>query len=134
MEAKNIFSENANREGWKCNTYLGVDLKTYMRSDRRTKTGREYRGVLRRDWDAQLDEFLCRDAHYTFIECETRKADKRNPRVFEGRYITVTRSDNGSLNPNFKRIMMRPGFNVDGYALEVANEIRLALKGLVESE
>ena len=147
MEAKNIIrkprakaklaltiSEKANREGWKCNTYLGVDLKTFLRSERHTKTGKEYRGVLRRDWDAQLDDFMYRDAHFTFIECEPLKCSRRNPRVFEGRYITVTRSDDGSLHPNFKRIMMRPGFNVDSYALEVVNEIRQALKGLIESE
>ena len=29
---------------------------------------------------------------------------KRNPRVFNGEYITVTRRDDGSLRPNFKPI------------------------------
>ena len=54
--------------------------------------------------------------------------------VFDGRYITITRREDGSMQPNFKQIRMRQGFNVDTYALEVVNEIRQALKGLIESE
>lgn len=42
-----------------------------------------YQGVLRRDTDADVDEFLCRDAHYTFIEPVPQKSCKRNPRVFD---------------------------------------------------
>ena len=42
--------------------------------------------------------------------------------------------EDGSMQPNFKQIRMRQGFNVDSYALEVVNEIRQALKGLIESE
>ncbi|MCR5316283.1 MAG: hypothetical protein K6E52_10340 [Bacteroidaceae bacterium] len=44
----------------------------------------DYQGVLRRDTDADVDEFLCRDAHYTFIETVPQKSCKRNPRVFDG--------------------------------------------------
>jgi len=47
-----------------------------------------YQGVLRRDTDADVDEFLCRDAHYTFIEPVPQKSCKRNPRVFDGQYLT----------------------------------------------
>ena len=57
---------------------------------------------------------------------------KRNPCVFRGRLISVTRRDDGSLRPNFKPLRLNDGFTVDGYALEVANEIREALSGLVE--
>ena len=56
---------------------------------------------------------------------------KRNPCVFRGRLITVTRRDDGSLRPNFKPLHVDKDFTVDGYALEVAGEIREALKGLV---
>ena len=55
-------------DGWNPNTDLGCDLKTILRSDRRMQTSKDYQGVLRRDSDADVDEFLCRDAHYTFIE------------------------------------------------------------------
>ena len=79
-----------------------------------------------------VDEFLCRDAHYTFVETVPMSAGKRNPRVFDGEHITITRWDDGSLHPNFEPLKMGAGFSVDSYAISVCNELRLALKGLVE--
>ena len=131
MEATNKNTINANLEGWNPNTDLGCDLKTILRSDRRMQTSKDYQGVLRRDSDADVDEFLCRDAHYTFIETVPQKSCKRNPRVFDGRYLTITRRSDGSLWPNFKPIRKVAGFTVDGYAIGVCNELRQALTGLV---
>ena len=119
-------------QGWNRNTDLAVDLKTLLRSDTYMKTGKEYLGVLRRDQDASIEDFRCRDAHYTFVETLPQSAGKRNPHVFCGKYITVTRRDDGSLRPNFKP--MPKGMSVDTYALGVAYEIRLALNGLIEEE
>ena len=121
---------SADLQGWHRNTELAVDLKTMLRSDRRMKVGKEYQGVLRLDHDADIDEFRCRDAHMTFIETVPMKSGKRNPHVFDGRYITVTRRDDGSLRPNFKP--MPQGIGVDNYTFEVYRELRGALKGLVE--
>lgn len=56
---------------------------------------------------------------------------KRNHREFDGRYITVTRRDDGSLRPNFKPVVMGPDFNIAAYASEVANELLWALSSLV---
>ena len=89
-----------------------------------------YLGVLRRDADGDVDDYLYRDPHYTFVEALPWTM-KRNPCVFRGRLITVTRRDDGSLRLNFKPLRLNDGFTVDGYALEVAGEIREALKGLV---
>ena len=119
-------------QGWNPNTDLGCEVKTILRSDRRMLTGKDYQGVMRRDSDADVDEFLCRDAHYTFVETVSQKPYKRNPRVFNGEHITITRWDDGSLHPNFKPLKMGAGFSVDSYAISVCNELRLALKGLVE--
>ena len=132
MEAKNI-KKTTNLEGWNQNTDLAVNLKTILHNDRRMQTGKEYQGVLRRDSDAEIDEFLSDDPHYTFIETLPLK-EKRNPRLFDGRYITITRRPDGSLRPNFKPVKIDKGFSPYRYALEVANEIREALKGLVEEE
>ena len=123
---------NSNFDGWNPNTDFGCDLKTLLRSNRRMQTGKDYQGVLRRDSDLEVDEFLCRDAHYTFIETVPQKPCKRNPRVFDGQYITITRRSDGSLWPNFKPLRKVTGFTVDGYAIGVCNELRKALKGLVE--
>ena len=113
------------------NTDLGCDLKTILLRDRTMKTGKEYQGVLRRDSDAVVDEFLCRDAHYTFTETLPWTA-KRNPRVFRGKYITITRRQDGSLRPNFLPVEMSGGFSAAEYAIGVSNELLWGLEGLVE--
>ena len=131
INSKNNHSKNADLKGWHRNTDLAVDLKTILRSDRTMKTGKDYQGVLRRDSDAEIEDFRCRDAHYTFVETMPW-TEKRNPRVFRGKYITVTRRDDGTLRLNFRPQKMDRGFNVVLYALGVSNELMWALEGLVE--
>ena len=119
-------------QGWNRNTELAVDLKTILRSDRRMQNGKEYQGVLRRDSDADIEDFRCRDAHYTFIETVRQSAEKRHPHVFDGKFITVTRRDDGSLRPNFRPLKVDQDFSVYRYALGVFNELMWALEDLVE--
>ena len=126
----NIVSEML--QGWSRNTDLAVDLKTVLHSDTYMRTGKEYLGVLRRDQDACIEDFRCRDAHYTFIETLPLSAGKRNPHVFEGKYITVTRKDDGSLRPNFKPMKVDKDFSTYRYALGVFNELMWALEDLIE--
>ena len=123
----------AEEQGWHANTELGCDVKTLLRSDKRMLVNKEYPGVLRLDAEADIDEFRCRDAHMTFIETVPMSAGKRNPHVFDGEYITLTRRDDGSLRPNFKPMpKLGANLSVDNYAFEVYRELRGALKGLVE--
>ena len=110
--------------GFICNTDLCVDVRTILRKDRFAKPGKEYPGVLNHD----------QEDHYTFVETIPPTTCKRNPHVFEGRYITVTRRDDGSLWPNFKRLERGENFSVEKYALGVFNELCIALGGLVEEE
>jgi hypothetical protein len=112
---------------WNTNTALCVDLKTLLRSDLAMKAGKEYQGVLRRDVD--LDDFRY-DEHYTFVET-LPWLTKRNPRVFRGKYITVTRRSDGSLRLNFRPVAMGSGFSVERYAFGVYRELHQALVGLV---
>ena len=119
-------------DGWHTNTDLGCDVKTILRSDMRMKVGKEYQGVLKLDSDAVVDEFISRDPHYTFTETIRSTAGKRNPHVFDGQYITVTRRGDGSLRLNFKELKMGAGFKVERYALGVYNELCMALEGLIE--
>ena len=111
------------------NTILCCDLKTILRSDRTMKAGKEYPGVLRRD--VEIDEFHY-DEHFIFVETVPQTAGKRNPHVFDGKYITVTRRDDGSLRLNFKELPKGADFNLERFALGVYNEICMALYGLVE--
>ena len=107
------------------NTELCIDLKTILTSDRRAKMRKDYPGVLTRDGEE----------HFTFIETPASTDGKRNPHVYEGEFITITRRSDGSLRPNFKlgRIGGR-SFNLESYAFGVACELREALRGLVEND
>ena len=118
--------------GWNRTTELCVDLKTQLRSDTYVRKGKTYRGVLRRDHDADIEDFRCRDAHFTFIETVAPSDGKRNPHVFRGKYITITQRDDGTLRPNFRPLPNGPDFSAERYALGVANELMWALEGLVE--
>ena len=115
-------------QGWNNNTHLSVDLKTQLRSDRIAKVGKSYTGVLRRE--TEYEEFRC-DDRFVFTETVPPTAGKRNPHVFDGLYITVTRRDDGSLRLNFKELKVGAGFNVERYAAGVANELLWALESLV---
>ena len=120
------------KQGWHTNTELGCDVKTLLRSNVRMVVGKEYQGIFRLDSEGIADEFRCHDPHYTFVETVPQKGAKRNPHVFDGRYITVTRRDDGSLRLNFKELKVGADFNLERYALGVYNELCLALGGLVE--
>ena len=132
MEEKNIYSNTAGFAGWNPNTELGCEVKTILRSDRKMKVGKEYQGVLRFDSEGIVEEFNYRDPHYTFIETLPWNM-KRNPKVFNGKFISVTRQDDGSLRPNFKPMKQGAGFSIERYAFGVYRELFMALKGLIES-
>ena len=113
-----------NREqGWNRNTELCIDLKLLTLQPGRMPEGAHFNGVLRRDGEQ----------HFTFIQTLPPTAGKRNPHVYKGQYITITRKDDGSYRPNLKQ-MPRLGTNVsiDNYAFEVYRELRQGLEGLVE--
>ena len=113
---------NPDLKGWHRNTELCVDLKTVLRIDFITRFDKQYQGQLTRD----------SEDHFTFVETLPPAACRRNPKLFEGEHITLTRWNDGSIRLYFKRLKTDAGFDVDGYALAVCNEIRQALKGLVE--
>ena len=115
---------------WNRNTEFCVDVKTLLLSDRIARTGKGYRGVLRRDAPSEDNGFDF--GHFTFTETRPTGSCKRNPHVFEGRYVTVTMKDDGTLRPNFRPLKVGKGFSVCAYAVGVCRELCQALKGLVE--
>ena len=123
--------QNSNLKGWHRNTDLSVNLKTILHSDRKMKPCKDYQGMLRLDAEGTVEEFLSRDAHYTFVET-LPWTSKRNPRLFNGKYISITRRPDGSLRPNFKPLKVTKGFSVERYTFNVYLELHKALKGLVE--
>ena len=122
MEDKNIVLKSADLVGCHRNTHICVDVKTFLRNERIAKLNKQYTGVLMRDGAE----------HFSFTEILPVTPGKRNPRVFEGEYVTLTLLADGSFRPNFKQMKLGKGVNVDGYAIGVCNELRRALAGLVE--
>lgn len=112
-------------KGWFRNTELCVDVKTFLRHDRIAKIGKNYTGVLCRDTDD----------HYAFVETglTAANANIRNPHIFEGKYINVTRRmRDGHVRFNFKDVDFGVGFNPSSFAIAVMKEILKAFKCLGE--
>ena len=100
-------------------------MKTLLQSDPLARIGKTYRGCFVVD-----DEF-----NTTFVEEAPREREKRNLRLFDGEFITLTyRLSDGHVRLNFKEIALKGGVNIDAYAVGVMDEIRQALSGLVEKE
>ena len=114
----------------KTNLELCIDLKTMLQDDVLMKPGKDYPGILRREIPSE--EFDFDDNRYSFTETIRSTAGKRNPHVFDGQFITVTRRDDGSYRLNFKPLKTVADFSLERYALGVYNEICIALGGLIE--
>lgn len=105
------------------NYLLSIDVMTFLQKDNIPKEGKTYSGML-----TMTDEFSIK-----FVEQVSSQASKRNCRVYEGEYITMTyRLHDNHVRLNFKDTLFAPSFNVDNYAIEVMEEIRTALKSFVE--
>ena len=61
-------------------------------------------------------------------------AARRNPHVYEGEFINISRWADGSLHPSFKNVMAGRAFSVESYAFGVACELHEGLSGLVEKK
>ena len=112
-------------KGWFRNTELCVDVKTFLRHDRIAKIGKNYTGVLCHD----------KDDHYAFVETglTAANANIRNPHIFEGKYINVTRRlRDGHIRFNFKEVDFGGRFNPLSFAIAVMKEILKALRCLGE--
>ncbi len=103
------------------NTHLCVDLKTLLCEDRVAEVKKDYIGVFRQD----------AEDHFLFMESLHRTRTRRNPRVFEGHYINITRSADGAYHPNFKPVRIDAS-SLRSYAQGVARELKEALSCLLE--
>lgn len=103
----------------KKDTMLCIDLNTYLLVDAILKKGKTYHG------DLTLDNKL----HACFVETTLKSRYKRNVRIFDGNFITMTyRMKDGHIRLNFKEVNVGAGFNADNYAIGVMNEITKAFK------
>ena len=101
-----------------CPQPLGIDLWTQLRADPQPRLGKPYHGrlVVRDTGDA------------LFTEDPPAKPQRRNPRIFDGRYVTLTRREgDGYLRLNFKELPFPPGLDDEAYAHGVGQEVKEAL-------
>ncbi len=97
------------------NTELGVDLKLVRQEQGRMELGKMLHGMLVRDGED----------HFNFTEdtTERRKAERRNPSIYEGRRINVKRRDDGTVYPTFKRTKSLGAGEFADYAVSTAYEL-----------
>lgn len=105
-------------------TELDIDLKLMTRQPGRISVGSMINGVLTRD----------SENHYTFIQnASTRKkvVTTRNPHVYVGKFINVTKNEDGMLYPTLNRPRYTESFTFQDLCREAAEEF-LMVAGLVE--
>lgn len=97
----------------KKNTNLCVDLKTVMQNDAILKEGKCYRGLLTRN----------SDDHFLFEETIHKGSSPRNPKLHDGKYLSMVRMQNGKYQFHMKTLQTGPDTDAYEVAHEVANEI-----------
>ena len=99
------------------NTNLCVDLKTVMQSDAILIEGQCYNGILTRDGES----------HFRFEEATRKGRPPRNPKLFDGKYVSMVRMQNGRYQLHLKP-MDTADFDRDSFAFGVYSEITNALR------
>lgn len=108
-----------------------INLDILLQTDSLLRVGKRYLGLLRRKLPSEGNIY---GDQYEFEEVKVPlTVCNRNVHLFIGQYVTLTCRPNGSLRLNFKNLKIDTDFSVENYCLEVANEIRMALKGLIEN-
>ena len=108
------------------NTELGVDVKFLTREPGRMNVGDSMGGLITCD----------KEGHFTFVEnAAERKVNvvPRNPHVFEGKYINISRRSDGSLYPALRRPCYNSLFTFKDFCHAAAEEL-MAVAGLVEKK
>ena len=98
------------------NTNLCVDLKTVMQKDALLVEGHCYNGI------------LCRDSenHFRFEEAIRKGHAPLNPKIFDGKRISMVRKSNGKYQIHMKA--MGEKLDREKFALEIYGEVVSALK------
>jgi len=97
------------------NTNLCIDLKTIMQEDAQLAEGQTYRGVLTRDSD---DHFLFEEEAKT-----TGHRDKRNPKLFDGKFCSLVHMQNGRYQIHMKTIDASGALDRKDLAFKVYTEL-----------
>lgn len=101
------------------NTELDVDLKLVTQKQGRMELGEYLNGMITRDGED----------HFTFVEnaTEQRKAERRNPSIYEGQWINVKRRADGTVYPTFKRTKSIGAGKLGDYAVNTTCELLMVV-------
>lgn len=101
------------------NTELDVDLKLVTQEQGRMELGEYLDGMITRDGED----------HFTFVENDTeqRKAERRNPSIYEGQWINVKRRADGTVYPTFKRTKSIGAGKLGDYAVNTTCELLMVV-------
>lgn len=99
------------------NTNLCVDLKTVLQNDAQVAEGKCYNGTLSRT----------DDEHYLFEESVTTSRQRRNPKVFDGQYLSMVHKPDGQYQYHFKSMPDLTRIDRDTLALGIYKEVVTAL-------
>ena len=99
------------------NLELCVDLKTVLQNDAQVAEGKCYNGTLSRT----------DDDHYLFEESVTTSRQRRNPKVYEGQYLSMVHKEDGRYQYHFKSMPDLTRIDRDALALGIYREVVAAL-------
>ena len=100
----------------KKNINLCVDLKTKMQEVTLLEVGKCYRGCITRNGKE----------HYTFEEeayRSTGRSDRRNPKLFDGRYVSLVHMQNGKHQVHMRTIDASATLDRKALAFSVYSEL-----------
>lgn len=105
--------------GFYPNTELGVDLKLVTQKQGPMELGEYLDGMITRDGED----------HFTFVvnATEQRKAERRNPSIYEGQWINVKRRADGTVYPTFKRTKSIGAGKLGDYAVSTTCELLMVV-------
>lgn len=97
----------------KKNTNFCIDLKTVMQQDTVLVKGQAYTGVLTRD----------KEEHFLFEESVRQKRVRRNPKLYDGDFISLVHMQNGKYQCHMKTINASIATNRNELAFKVYCEL-----------
>jgi len=103
----------------KTQNYLCVDLRTWMQ-DTNLVEGQTRTGMITMTRDGEKFEFEEVNPNRHF----------RNPKVWTGRYISVTCNAYDEYHVHFRRLLLDDHFRPGKYGREIARELTLAMEEL----
>ena len=103
----------------KKNITLCIDLKTILQEDALLNPGKCYRGVLSRTSD---DQYLFEEA------VSSGRLARRNPKLFDGRYVSLVHMQNGKYQVHMRTIDASTAIDRKQLAFSVYSELLTAFE------